>query len=103
MSFRQRGNRCISNCSMLTLPEKALLVKLYCQNGESVYAALRSYCHKENAKDLLCASSGADLVLSHLFVTIDLPGPQTSIRVIIGCGVTWSLKSTVIVRPHQGC
>ncbi|GFT32302.1 uncharacterized protein TNCV_4483421 [Trichonephila clavipes] len=34
---------CTSSRSMLTLPEKALLVKLHYQNGECVSAALRSY------------------------------------------------------------
>ncbi|GFW76850.1 DUF4817 domain-containing protein [Trichonephila clavipes] len=38
---------CTSSRSMLTLPEKALLVKLYYQNGECVSAALRPYRHNE--------------------------------------------------------
>ncbi|GFV57469.1 hypothetical protein TNCV_1609141 [Trichonephila clavipes] len=36
---------CTSSRSMLTLPEKALLLKLYYQNGECASAALRSYRH----------------------------------------------------------
>ncbi|GFU22658.1 DUF4817 domain-containing protein [Trichonephila clavipes] len=36
---------CTSSRSMLTLPEKALFVKLYYQNGECASAALRSYRH----------------------------------------------------------
>ena len=39
--------RCTSSRSMLTLPEKALLVKLYYQNGECASSALRSYRHKK--------------------------------------------------------
>ncbi|GFU22724.1 uncharacterized protein TNCV_762991 [Trichonephila clavipes] len=36
---------CTSSRSMLTIPEKALFVKLYYQNGECASAALRYYCH----------------------------------------------------------
>ncbi|GFW46760.1 DUF4817 domain-containing protein [Trichonephila clavipes] len=41
---------CISSRSMLTLPEKALLVKLYYQNGECASAALRSYLHTKGIR-----------------------------------------------------
>ena len=37
--------------SMLTLPEKALLVKLYYQNGESAAAALLSYHHRKGIRN----------------------------------------------------
>ena len=36
-----------SNLIILTLPEKALLKKLYYQNGESTTTALRSYRHSK--------------------------------------------------------
>ncbi|GFT57444.1 uncharacterized protein TNCV_4515411 [Trichonephila clavipes] len=39
-----------SSRSMLTLPEKALLVKLYYQNGECASAALRSYRHTKGIR-----------------------------------------------------
>lgn len=35
---------------MLTLPEKALLVKLYYQNGECASSALRSYRHRKGIR-----------------------------------------------------
>ncbi|GFU25075.1 uncharacterized protein TNCV_568301 [Trichonephila clavipes] len=41
---------CTSSHSMLTLPEKALLVKLYYQNGECASAALRSYRHTKGIR-----------------------------------------------------
>ncbi|GFY20038.1 DUF4817 domain-containing protein [Trichonephila clavipes] len=41
---------CTSSRSMLTLPEKALLVKLYYQNGECASAALRSYRHTKGIR-----------------------------------------------------
>ena len=43
MSCNERENQMHS---MLMLPEKALLVKLYYQNRESTTAALRSYHHR---------------------------------------------------------
>ncbi|KFM59537.1 hypothetical protein X975_19579, partial [Stegodyphus mimosarum] len=42
--------RCTSSRSMLTLPEKALLVKLYYQNGECASSALRSYRHRKGIR-----------------------------------------------------
>ena len=36
--------------SMLALPEKTLLVKLWDRNGESDTAALRSYCHRKGIR-----------------------------------------------------
>ena len=39
-----------SNLSILTLPEKALLMKLYCQNGESATATSRSYRRKKGIR-----------------------------------------------------
>lgn len=44
------GIRCTSNYDMLTLPEKALLVKVYYQNGESATAGLRSYRHRKGIR-----------------------------------------------------
>ncbi|GFU87480.1 DUF4817 domain-containing protein [Trichonephila clavipes] len=41
---------CTSSRSMLTLPEKALLVKLYYQNEECASAALRSYRHTKGIR-----------------------------------------------------
>ncbi|GFW89292.1 uncharacterized protein TNCV_4934601 [Trichonephila clavipes] len=41
---------CTGSRSMLTLPEKALLVKLYYQNGECASAALRSYRHTKGIR-----------------------------------------------------
>ncbi|GFX18638.1 hypothetical protein TNCV_3310991 [Trichonephila clavipes] len=41
---------------MLTLPEKALLVKLYYQNGETVTATIRFYHLKKGKKDFLHSS-----------------------------------------------
>ena len=43
----REGTKCTSNCSMLTLPEKAFLVKLFYQNEESATASLRSYRHRK--------------------------------------------------------
>ncbi|GFX04356.1 uncharacterized protein TNCV_3975041 [Trichonephila clavipes] len=79
MSFSQRGNRSTSNYSMLTLPEKALSVKLYNQNCESVSPASQSYHHKKGVKDLthIAATRGllaTDLViLNHGQVTWTTP------------------------------
>ncbi|GFV91233.1 DUF4817 domain-containing protein [Trichonephila clavipes] len=41
---------CTSSRSMLTLPEKALLVKLYYQNEECASSALRSYRHTKGIR-----------------------------------------------------
>ncbi|GFX11612.1 DUF4817 domain-containing protein [Trichonephila clavipes] len=41
---------CTSSRSMSTLPEKALLVKLYYQNAECASAALRSYRHTKGIR-----------------------------------------------------
>ncbi|GFU82361.1 DUF4817 domain-containing protein [Trichonephila clavipes] len=41
---------CTSSRSMLTLPEKALLVKLYYQNGECASAAFCSYRHTKGIR-----------------------------------------------------
>ncbi|GFX28253.1 DUF4817 domain-containing protein [Trichonephila clavipes] len=41
---------CTSSRTMLTLPEKALLVKLCYQNGECASAALRSYRHTKGIR-----------------------------------------------------
>ncbi|GFV73434.1 DUF4817 domain-containing protein [Trichonephila clavipes] len=41
---------CTSSRSMLTLPEKALLVKLCYQNGECASAALRCYRHTKGIR-----------------------------------------------------
>ena len=42
--------RCTSSRCMLTLPEKALLVKLYYQNGECASSALQSYRHRKGIR-----------------------------------------------------
>ena len=49
-SCNERGNEMHSNLSMLMFPEKALLVKLYYQNGESTSAALRSPRNRKNIR-----------------------------------------------------
>ncbi|GFX81397.1 DUF4817 domain-containing protein [Trichonephila clavipes] len=41
---------CTSSRSMLTLPEKGLLVNLYYQNGECASAALGSYRHTKGIR-----------------------------------------------------
>ncbi|GFV74804.1 hypothetical protein TNCV_1040421 [Trichonephila clavipes] len=67
MSFNRRGSRYTDNCVMRTLPEKALLVRLCYENGESLTAALRSYRQKKCMKDVLHTLFGEDRALIHLF------------------------------------
>ena len=42
-SYNERGIQLHNNLSMLTLPEKALLFKLYYQHGESATAAFSMF------------------------------------------------------------
>ncbi|GFV92937.1 uncharacterized protein TNCV_1693301 [Trichonephila clavipes] len=56
---------CTSSRSTLTLPEEALLVKLYYQNGECASAALRSYRHTKGirrGKGPLTNAAGARMI-----------------------------------------
>ncbi|GFV62496.1 hypothetical protein TNCV_630751 [Trichonephila clavipes] len=76
------------NCDMLTLPETALLEKLYYPNEESVTAALRSHRQHQGVKDFLRVSFGKDRRLSRNFHLFDLRDPQTSTREIFSYGVT---------------
>ena len=50
--------------NMLTLSEKALLVKLYYQNGESATAALLSYRHRKSIRT--CKGPGTSSVVNRM-------------------------------------
>ncbi|GFT23603.1 DUF4817 domain-containing protein [Trichonephila clavipes] len=50
MAVMRERISCTSSHSMLTLPEKAVLVKLYYQNEECASAALRSYRHTKGIR-----------------------------------------------------
>ncbi|GFU22738.1 uncharacterized protein TNCV_763131 [Trichonephila clavipes] len=71
---------CTSSRSMLTLPEKALFVKLYYQNGECASAALRSYRHTmviRRGRLVMIVCSAAT------FIILGLPGHRSqSVRLL---------------------
>ncbi|GFW10919.1 hypothetical protein TNCV_4458941 [Trichonephila clavipes] len=96
MSHSQRGNRCTSNCSMLTFPEKTLQAKLYYQNVHP----LRFYSLKKGVKDLLRTSFGEDRMLSRHF-RHDWPFRSPDLNPCdYLCEVTRSRMSTAIVQVH---
>ncbi|GFU94939.1 uncharacterized protein TNCV_3976921 [Trichonephila clavipes] len=72
----------LQNCIIPSLADKYLLERtIFMQDGAPPQIARR-------VKDLLRRSFGDDRVSAATFIMLGLPGPQISVRAIIGFGVT---------------
>ncbi|GIY94153.1 hypothetical protein CEXT_299341 [Caerostris extrusa] len=89
---------------MLSIVEKALLVKLYYKNSESAIAALRSYCYMKGMRD---SKGPIKSSLKKFETTGSLASRQRSGRPSIAAAVATTVQQTVqsmsAVAAHGEC
>ncbi|GIY72215.1 transposable element tc3 transposase [Caerostris darwini] len=94
---------------MLSIVEKALLVKLYYKNSESAIAALRAYHYMKGMRDSKgpITASALKKMMKKFEATGSLASRQTSGRPSTGAAVATTVEQTVqsmsAVAAHEEC